>query len=219
MGSVNDTIKYAATVSATFLILFESYAKRNLLCELTAFSRRFQHDIKGFLKQKELDYCNRKFWRSYKIRFFSFSIFYVVSEVILIPIYWFNDYYRSSIFFLIGTDIFICICRYRHLQHILYMNLVRHQLKLIARVLRSGTMTEAKLRSLQELFCISATMVKLQNNFFGISQSMNLIFNHLQLLGDAYWTYWRYLNGCCSPGTISKRSYFILEVGWRVLNT
>lgn len=80
----------------------------------------------------------------------------------------------------------------------MYMRLVYFQLELLAKVLSDAgriVMTEMRLQHLQELYLMSEEMVKLQNDFFGLSQAMNLAFNNLQLLGDTYWTYWRFLNG------------------------
>lgn len=206
IGAVNDLIKYSATVSATVVILFESYVKGGRLCQLNELAMSFQQDMLGFMKRKEVCTLYAKFWKGYKIKFLSFTIFFIVSELVLWPIYLNSDAYRQSFVLLIGNNVFITICRYRHMQHVLYMDLVHFQIKMLIKVLSDTRlpMTGHKLRRLHELYLASAEMVTLQNNYFGLSQAMNLIFNHLQLLGDAYWTYWRYLNGCCTPGSIRK---------------
>lgn len=205
MGAVNDLIKYIATVLATLLILVESHLKGERLREINELATEFQQDMVLFIKRKDLRRFNKAFLKDYKIRFTLFTALYLISETVLVPIYVTNSFYRFSLLFHFGNNLFIGICRYRHMQHILYMNLVHYQLKLMVKVLRNGNgLTNAKLRRLQELFGIVAKMVRLQNHFFGWSQTMNLVFNHLQLLGDAYWIYWRYLNGCCSPGFYSE---------------
>lgn len=206
MGTINDVVKYSATLSATGLILIESLWKEHQLWQLSEVVHEFQQDIGCFVRRKHLEQWNLKFWKSFKIRFFIFTAFYLASELSLFPIYLSNSFYHSSTFFLMGTNLFIYICRYRHWQHVLFMDLAHFQLELLKKVLRGGIASNAKLRRLQELFGNTAQMVKLQNSFFGVSQSMNLIFNHVQLLGDAYWTYWRYLNGCCTPGSFSKHT-------------
>lgn len=205
MGAVNDIIKYAATVMATISILVESHLKEEQLREINELATEFQQDMLLFIKRKDLRRYNKAFWKDYKTRFTYLTALYLISELVLVPIYVKNTYYRLSLIFLMCNNIFIGICRYRHLQHILYMNLVHYQLKLMVKVLRNGHgLTNVKLRRLQELFGMGANMVRLQNNFFGWSQTMNLVFNHLQLLGDAYWIYWRFLNGCCNPGFYSE---------------
>lgn len=204
MGAVNDLIKYLATISATILIIVESYLKRPKLAQIKELAATFQQEMVVFLQRKELRKSNRQFWWRYKIKFFSFTVAFVLSEVVLVPIYLLNDDYRNSIAYFLSNNIMICICRYRHLQHILYMDLVDYELKLLLKILRKGTISAMKLRRLQELYGIAVKMIKLQNDFFGLSQSMNIVFNHLQLLGDAYWIYWRNLNGCCSIGFMSE---------------
>lgn len=204
IGAVNDLLKYVATVSATILILVESQRKGDKLWHLNDLAMNFQQKMLIFMRRKELATNNRKFWRSYGIKFISFSIFFMASDALMLPIYLRRAKY--SLLLLIGTNIFITICRYRHLQHIMYMTLVHYQLELLVKVLSDGrvVMTGPKLQRLHELYMIAEEMVRLQNEYFGLSQAMNLIFNHLQLLGDAYWTYWRILNGAPSYGSISK---------------
>lgn len=209
IGAVNDLIKYVATVFATILILLESQRKGDKLWRLNDLAMEFQQKMLVFMRRKELARNNKKFWRSYTMKWLAFTIFFGISESLLLPIYllYFNQTsYKLSLLLLVGNNLFITICRYRHLQHIMYMTLVHHQLELIVKVLRDSrvVMSGEKLQRLQELYGITEEMVRLQNDYFGLSQAMNLIFNHLQLLGDAYWTYWRVLNGCCTPGAISK---------------
>lgn len=205
IGAVNDLLKYVATVSATILILVESQGKGDKLWRLNDLAMEFQQKMLIFMRRKELATNNRKFWRGYGIKLMSFSIFFVASDALLLPIYLRRAEY--SLLLLIGTNIFVTICRYRHLQHIMYMTLVHYQLELLVKVLRDGrvVMTGPKLQRLQELYAIAEEMVRLQNDYFGLSQAMNLVFNHLQLLGDAYWTYWRILNSVPAEGSISKK--------------
>lgn len=208
MGAFNDLIKYIATVCATILIIVESYRKRHKLAQIEELAGAFQQEMVVFLRRKELVKSNRKFWHNYKIKFFAFTIYYVLSEAILIPVYLLSRNYSKSIAYVFSNNVMIGICRYRHLQHVLYMDLVDYELRLLVHILRSGKVSEQKLGRLQELYGNTGQKVKLLNNFFS-SQSMNIIFNHLQLLGDFYWIYWRHLNGCCSVGFYSKMGQFI----------
>lgn len=206
MGAVNDIIKYLSTVFTTILILVESHRKGDTLWRINELATEFQQKMLFFMRPALLSGFNKRFWRKYTVQFASFTIFFLTSEVALFPVYLLHNSYKYSFILLVGNNVFITICRYRHLQHIFYMSLVHHQLELLIKVLRDRRfmMTSAKLQRLQELYEISEEMVTLQNDFFGLSQAMNLIFNHLQLLGDAYWNYWRYLNSSWSPGSLSE---------------
>lgn len=206
MGAVNDLIKYTATVFTTSLILIEAHLKAHKLWQLNKLANEFQQEIMPLINHEDLLRSNRRFWWKYKIKFFAFTAFFVTTETVLVPLYMTNEVYKSSITLLIGNNLFIIICRYRHLQHVLYMELVRYELELIVKVLSNSQGLESgkRLHRLQNLYMKTVEMVELQNEYFGLSQGMNLVFNHLQLLGDAYWTYWRYIHGCCTPGSISE---------------
>lgn len=208
MGAINDLIKYTATVLATINILWASHLKGDQLQELTELTMRFQEEILFLMSAQDLVKHNKKFWCWFRIRIVSFTVLFAISECAVLPFYWTNHVYKSSFFFLIGNFIFILICRYRHWQHMLFMNLVHHQLELLVKVLSEGRAWSAvELQRLKELYEIPVDMVGLQNEYFGSSQAINLIFNHMQLLGDAYWMYWRYLNGGYSPGSFSKAAH------------
>lgn len=220
MGAINDLIKYTATVLATINILCASHLNGNQLQELTQLAIKFQEEILSLMSAQDLVKHNKKFWRGFRIRIVSFSLLFAIFEFAVLPFYWTNHVYKSSFFFLIGNFIFILICRYRHWQHMLFMNLVHHQLELLVKVLSDGRAWSAvKLQQLKELYEIPVEMVGLQNEYFGSSQAINLIFNHMQLLGDAYWMYWRYLNGGYSPGSFSKGTYKITKVFFNLISS
>lgn len=206
MGAVNDLIKYGATVLSTVLILFESHVKADKLCHLTELATEFQREILSFVKPRELTQHNRRFWRNYKIQIVIYSSVYLIFEIVVFPLYMSSSTYKYSLGLLIGSNIFIVICRYRHWQHVFYMKLVHHEVELLVKVVSDGRAWSAEtLQQLKAIYGIPVEMVKLQNDYFGLSQAMNLIFAHLQLLGDAYWIYWRTLNGGYSVFSYSKR--------------
>lgn len=206
MGAVNDVIKYSATMLATAIILLDSHTKGHSYCQLNELATQFHTNLQGFMKRRRLADCHHRFWQRYKLKFWSFSVFYILSELSLVPIYMQNPHHLNSLHLVMGNNLFIAICRYRHLQHILFMDLVHYLLQLTRKVLKEHrhTMTQRKLKQIQEILDLCVDMVRLQNKFFSLSQAMNLCFNHLQLLGDIYWFYFRYLNGGWTPGSFSK---------------
>lgn len=202
MGWFNDWMKYVATVLSTFVIIIESAVKRDRQMQLLEVAEACEQDMVIFFRRHELRDINRQFCGRFQRRFKFFTIWYVVSELCLVPMV-FVPAYRKSAYYYLCTGIMVWICRYRHFQHILYMDKTDYLMRLVIEALKRCK-TPLQVTRIQQLFRVPVQMVDLQNDFFGLSQSLNFIFNNLQLLGDTYWIYWRLLNGCCTPGFYSK---------------
>lgn len=206
MGLVNDWMKYVATITATLMILSESYLKRNTLSNLYNLVGDFEQKMLELIPRKTLIKSSREFYKRFSIKFGLFSFFYFLAEAYILPLLFMKDYSRTTLYFFCNSGI-IMLCRYRHLQQIFFIDLLKHLMELLIVELKKGAKKDIRrkrIKHIQEMFRIPSDINKLQGQFFGLSQSTNFIFNYLQLLGDSYWIYWRYLNGRCNLGFYSK---------------
>ena len=192
IGTVCDILVYFSMIFAHFMIVTEAFVKRKFLVKFWIYRQKYLK----LTKQRA-----QKFDKIISLKVFLFVILTIVSEVIVIrnielDQQWTNFWF-ASIFSL-------CLCRFRHLQQVLFVDIIFFSLKDLNCSLRAITLwskalgdekafvksfmyknmkiSEKKLKSLME-------MVICVNKIFCWSQVFNFGQNFLEISACLFWIY------------------------------
>lgn len=193
LGKVNAGAKGAAIILTHLAVLYEAL-----------FTRVEQRQL--WAKLLVVDEClaslganatvaRMRFFRDYSIKFGSYLIFALVSELLIFITVRNNSewsvYWYATIFSLM-------VIRLKHLQHVLYVDMLTSRFHVIKLELERIASTSRKImdyqlldqvKGLQSAYATLYEMCDLLGAVCNISQLTNLTQNFIQLSGDLYWMY------------------------------
>lgn len=193
LGKVNAGAKGAAIILTHLAVVYEALLTRGeqrmLLVKLLAVD-----ECLASIGANATGARKRYFW-NYSIKFGSYLTFALVSELII----FFNVRNNSEwSTYWYATIVSLMVIRMKHLQHVLYVDILTSRFHLIKFELERIATTSRKimdyqlleqLKGLQSAYATLYEMCDLLEVICNISQLANLTQNFIQLSGDLYWMY------------------------------
>lgn len=193
LGKVNAGAKGAAIILTHLAVVYEAL-----------FTRQEQRQL--WAKLLVVDEClanlganatvaRMRFFRDYSIKFGSYLTFALISELVIF--FAVQDNSEWSLYWY-ATIASLMVIRMKHLQHVLYVDLLTSRFHVIKLELERIAVTSRKImddqlleqvKGLQIAYATLYEMSDLLETVCNISQLTNLTQNFIQLSGDLYWMY------------------------------
>lgn len=193
MGKVNAGAKGGAIIVTHFVVSFEAIWSRRSLCVIW----QKLYAVDGLLKEigVNVQQLQRGFYRNYSWKFVGYSTFTLGSELIIYFVVSNNPEWSR---FWLATIVSLMVIRWKHLQHVLYVDVltsrfgvIRQELERISarsKVVMSTELLE-HMKRLMGAYTLLYDMSDRLGRTCNLSQLANLTQNFVQLSGDLYWMY------------------------------
>lgn len=188
LNRTNEIIIYAGAIIAYFIVIFESYCKRNIQRKFWKIFRQIGTNLNGSKRDVKFG--------SY---FAKFVLFFVAVIAILYQQLtgWLLGLNGHHLLFLIAYISLLTMQQIRVFHYLFFVHLLNHQLneveiemKNIAKSSENGTIQRESLRSIRMHYDLVHALSNCINEFFGWSNVTSILYLFLLFAVDMNWAYW-----------------------------